>query len=113
MKTYVFMSSRRFPAVVTFAGPLNILISKDGYEIIIIGDMNTDINLDSVRSMNLLDSLPDYRIIPLSLNGLFRVIGKKTICHFIFQLWPYSLVHYMYPLIYSSQVFAQQKAIMN
>ena len=38
-------------------------ISKDGYEFIIIGDTNTEIRLDSVCSMNLLDSLPDYRVI--------------------------------------------------
>ena len=37
-------------------------ISKNGYEFIIIGDMNTDIKLDSVRTVKLLDSLPDYRI---------------------------------------------------
>ena len=42
--------------------------SKDGYEFIIIGDVNIDIKLDSVRTVNLLDSLPDYTIIAKGLS---------------------------------------------
>jgi len=38
-------------------------ISKNGYEFIIIGDMNTDVKRDSARTVKLLDCLPDYRII--------------------------------------------------
>ena len=143
---------------------LKTLFHKQGcLEFIIIGDIKTDIKLDFVRCMNLLDSLHSYRIItkdlsfsyvhnsgslsdidrvifsplitsstvqvhedeqdidhlPLSLyfstrtnstaqtdflplNGSFGVIGKMKIYHYIFQPWPYSLVHYVYPCIYSS-----------
>ena len=40
---------------------LKILLHKRGcLKLIIIGDIKTDIKLDSVRCMNLLDSFPNY-----------------------------------------------------
>ena len=46
-------------------------ISKDGCEFIIIGDMNTGIAFDSMRCMNLLESLPSYRIFAKDLSFLY------------------------------------------
>jgi len=143
---------------------LKTLLHKQGcLKFIIIGDIKTDIKLDSVRCMNLLDSLSNYRIITKdlsfssvhnsgSLSDIDRMIcspfitssavrvhedeqdidhlqlslyfsirtnstaqtdspaskwfvrsnWKNPICHYVFQPWPYSLVHYVYPFIYSS-----------